>query len=297
MSGAAGGLGNVWLVARLSLSEALRKKLIVVLLVLTAAFIGFYLYGVFRLQGTLAERAAEAGLEAGPRRGLGNLPVVYSGLFGMYLVYFLGSLMAVLSTVASVSGDIENGVMQSIIARPVTRAQVVLGRWLGFVGVNVAYVLLVSVILLTGLYLITGYLPPAPAQAILQVLLAIVLITSLTVLGSTLFATLANGIAVFVLYGLGSAGGILKFIGAIASSPTMTALGSAANVAMPTNALWLGASYNLQTASALDIAKLARGGSPVSSTVPVDPALLVWAAVYAALALGLAMWRFSKRDL
>jgi Cu-processing system permease protein len=291
------GVGNVWLVARLSLSEALRKKLIVVLLVLTAAFIGFYLYGVFRLQSSLAERALEAGLEGRTRRGLGALPVVYSGLFGMYLVYFLGSLMAVLSTVASVSGDIENGVMQSIIARPVTRAQVVLGRWLGFVGVNVAYVLLVSVILLTGLFLITGYVPPAPAQAILQVLLGIVLITSLTVLGSTLFATLANGIAVFVLYGLGSAGGILKTIGSIANSPTMETLGGVANVAMPTNALWLGASYNLQTASALDIAKLARGANPFASTVPIDPALLVWAVVYAGIALGLAMWRFSKRDL
>ena len=77
----------------------------------------------------------------------------------------------------------------------------------------------------------------------------------------------------------------------------METLGSVANVAMPTNALWLGASYNLQTASALDIAKLARGANPFASTVPIDPALLVWAAVYAALALGLAMWRFSKRDL
>ncbi|GAA4020654.1 ABC transporter permease [Deinococcus rubellus] len=283
--------------ARLSLSEALRKKLIVVLLVLTAAFLGFYLYGVLRLEQNLTERAADAGLSAGPRRGLGALPVVYSGVFGMYLVYFLGSLMAVLSTVASVSGDIESGVMQSVIARPVTRAQVVLGRWLGFTGMNVLYVLLVSVALLTGLYLITGYLPPAPAAAVAQILLGIVLITSLTVLGSTLFATLANGIAVFVLYGLGSAGGILKSIGALANSPTMESLGNAANIVMPTNALWLGASYNLQTEGALQLAQVARGANPFASTTPIEPGILIWAAVYTALAVLLAMWRFSRRDL
>jgi len=283
--------------ARLSLSEALRKKLIVVLLVLTAAFLGFYLYGILRLEQNLTERAAEAGLSAGPRRGLGALPVVYSGIFGMYLVYFLGSLMAVLSTVASVSGDIESGVMQSVIARPVTRAQVVLGRWLGFTGMNVLYVLLVSVALLTGLYLITGYLPPNPAAAVAQILLGIVLITSLTVLGSTLFATLANGIAVFVLYGLGSAGGILKSIGALANSPTMESLGNAANIVMPTNALWLGASYNLQTEGALQLAQVARGANPFASTTPIEPGVLIWAAVYTALAVALAMWRFSRRDL
>ncbi|WP_185974623.1 ABC transporter permease [Deinococcus detaillensis] len=290
-------MSNVLLMARLSLSEALRKKLIVVLLILTAAFIGFYLYGVLRLQQNLAERAADAGLSAGPRRGLGALPVVYSGLFGMYLVYFLGSLMAVLSTVASISGDIENGVMQSVVARPVTRAQVVLGRWLGFTGVNVLYVTLVSVALLTGLYLITGYLPPAPVAAVAQILLGIVLITSLTVLGSTLFATLANGIAVFVLYGLGSAGGILKSIGALANSPTMETLGNAANIVMPTNALWLGASYHLQTEGALQLAQVARGANPLASTTPIEPSILIWAAVYTALAVALAMWRFSRRDL
>ncbi|UWX63163.1 ABC transporter permease [Deinococcus rubellus] len=290
-------MSNVLLMARLSLSEALRKKLIVVLLVLTAAFLGFYLYGVLRLEQNLTERAADAGLSAGPRRGLGALPVVYSGVFGMYLVYFLGSLMAVLSTVASVSGDIESGVMQSVIARPVTRAQVVLGRWLGFTGMNVLYVLLVSVALLTGLYLITGYLPPAPAAAVAQILLGIVLITSLTVLGSTLFATLANGIAVFVLYGLGSAGGILKSIGALANSPTMESLGNAANIVMPTNALWLGASYNLQTEGALQLAQVARGANPFASTTPIEPGILIWAAVYTALAVLLAMWRFSRRDL
>ena len=291
-------MNNVLLLARLSLSEALRKKLIVVLLVLTAAFLGFYLYGVFRLEQNLAERAADAGLSSGPRRGLGAFPVVYAGVFGMYLVYFLGSLMAVLSTVASVSGDIESGVMQSVIARPVTRAQVVLGRWLGFMGVNVLYVLLVSAALIAGLYLITGYLPPNPVAATAQILLGIVLITSLTVLGSTLFATLANGIAVFVLYGLGSAGGILKAIGSFANSPTMETLGNAANIIMPTNALWLGASYNLQTEGVLAIARrVGNGANPLTSANPIEPGVVIWAAIYAAIAVALAMWRFSKRDL
>ena len=58
-------------------------------------------------------------------------------------------------------------------------------------------------------------------------LLAAALLTGLTVLGSTLFSTLANGIGVFVLYGLGFTGGILSAIGTLADTPTLTTLGRA----------------------------------------------------------------------
>ena len=119
---------NALLIAELSLREAVRKRLVSVLLLLTALFLGFYLYGIVRLEGTLDQRSLEAGLDGRSLNGASNLPVIYSAMFGMYLVYFLGSLMAVLSTVGAVSGDIENGVMQSVIARPISRAQLVLGR-------------------------------------------------------------------------------------------------------------------------------------------------------------------------
>ena len=131
---------NVLLIAELSLREATRKRLVSVLLVLSALFLGFFLFGVYRLELTLDQRAIDAGLDGRSPTGAANLPVMFSALFGMYLVYFLGSLMGVLSTVGAVSGDIENGVMQSVIARPVSRAQLVAGRWLGFTAVNVAYV-------------------------------------------------------------------------------------------------------------------------------------------------------------
>lgn len=289
---------NALLIAELSLREAARKRLVVVLLVLTALFIGFYLYGIVRLEQTLAERAVNAGLEGGrSRTGLSNAPVMYATLFGMYLVYFLGTLMAVLSTVGAVSGDIESGVMQSVIARPISRAQLVLGRWLGFTAVNVAYVALLGAALLGGVAAITGYLPPSPLPALAFILLAVMLLTALTVLGSTLFTTLANGIGVFVLYGVGFTGGILSAIGTFADTPTLTALGRAANVLMPTNALWLGASYHLQPPVLLQAGQVTRGANPFFATTPLPAGLLVWAVALTGLAVAAAMWRFSRRDL
>jgi ABC-type transport system involved in multi-copper enzyme maturation permease subunit len=286
---------NALLIAELSLREAVRKRLVVVLVLLTAAFLGFYLYGVVRLEQTLDQRAIDAGLDGRSVNGAANLPVMYTAIFGMYLVFFLGSLMAVLSTVGAISGDVESGVMQSVIARPISRAQLVLGRWLGFTAVNVGYVALLSGALLGGIRLITGFLPPEPLSAVGLVLLSITLVTALTVLGSTLFTTLANGIGVFVLYSVGFAGG--SAIGSVADTPTLTTLGRLANTLMPTNALWLGASYRLQPEVLRQVGGFAREANPFFGSEPLGAGVILWAAAYALLAVLVAMWRFSRRDL
>ena len=290
---------NFWhsarLMAELALREAVRKKLVAVLLVLSALFLGFYLFGIYKIDDQLNQRAVEAGLGERSRTGLANVPLMYATMFGMYLVYFLGSLMSVLSTVGAVSGDIESGVMQSVLARPVSRAGLVVGRWLGFSLVNMAYVALLSAGLLGGVYLLTGYTPPEIWPALALMLLAMALLTGLTVLGSTLFSTLANGIGVFVLYGVGSSGGILSMIGAISDNATVSTLGRVANTLMPTNALWLGASYHLQPEL---LRQTGRGvPNPLFGSEPAATGLVLWAAALTLLAVGAAMWRLSRRDL
>lgn len=285
---------SVGLMAELSLREAVRKKLVAVLLILSALFLGFYLYGVFRIDDEINQRALEAGIERS-RTGLANAPVIYSTMLGMYLVYFLGSLMSVLSTVGAVSADVETGVLQSVIARPVSRSGLVAGRWLGFSVVNVGYVLLLAAGLLGGVWAITGYLPAEFLPAVLLIMLAALLLTGLTVLGSTLFSTLANGIGVFVLYGVGFSGGVLSMIGKISDNDTVSTLGRVANTLMPTNALWLGASYHLQP----DLMRQMNEAvpNPIFGNAPVPTGMVLWAIALTLLAVGGGMWRLSRRDL
>lgn len=286
---------SVWLTAELSLREAVRKKLVTVLLVLSAIFLGFYLYGIFRMEASLDARAVAAGVENRSREGLSNAPVIYATMFGMYLVYFLGSLMSVLATVGAISGDIESGVLQSVLARPVSRAGLVAGRWLGFSVVNLGYVALLSAGMLGGVWAITGYTPPEIWPALGLIGLATLLLTALTVLGSTLFTTLANGIGVFVLYGVGFSGGILQLIGNISANSTLTTLGRVANVVMPTNALWLGAGYHLKPEVLREAGKAIP--DPLFGSSPTAPGMILWALAMTALSVAGAMWRLSKRDL
>lgn len=287
---------NALLVARLSLQEATRKRLVAVLLVLSALFLSFYLFGVYKHHLAFVQRAAEAGLENRSQSSAAQLPVMYMAAFGMYLVFFLSVMMSVLSTVGSVSADIENGVMQSVIARPIRRAELVLGRWLGFMAVNIGYVSLLSLGVLGGVYLITGYHPPEPLQGVALLWVAVILITALTVAGSTLLSTLANGIGVFVLYGAGFAGGIMSAIGEFSRSPTLVTLGKVANYLMPTNELWLGASYHFQGELMRNVSEMGMP-NPFFGGASISPVMLLWSLVYAALALALAMWQMTKRDL
>lgn len=286
---------NVLLVAELTLREATRKRLVLTLLILTAVFVGFYLYGVHLLQIRLTERASDLGFDR-PLRSA-SYSYASTALFGMYLVNFLASLMAVLSAVGSVSGDIENGVMQSVAYKPIRRAELVAGRWLGFAVVNTAYIVLLSAGLLYGVYAITGFAPPSPAQAVGLMVLGMLLLLTLTVLGSTFFSTLANGIGVFLLYGVGFAGGILASIGKFTNTPLLERLAGYTTVVMPADSLWKGASYHLQTEELLGFQRFSRGGNPLLGTDPISTPLLIWAGVYVVLALAAALWTFSRRDL
>ncbi|AFZ66123.1 ABC transporter permease [Deinococcus peraridilitoris] len=284
------------LVAELTLREAVRRRLVITLLGLTLLFLGFYLYGVNLLERNLAERASELGFD----RPLRSASFSYAAttLFGLYLVNFLGGLMAVLSSVGAVSGEVESGTIQSVAYKPVSRTQIVAGKWLGFAVINVLYVSLLSVGLIVGVRLLTGFMPPDPVPAVLLMNLTVLLLLTLTILGGTIFTTLANGIGVFLLYGVGFAGGILNSIGEFTDTPMLARLGTWSSYAMPADSLWKGASYYLQPSEYLNFQRYVRGGgNPFIGTEPPTTALLIWAGAYVLIALILALLLFRRRDL
>lgn len=291
---------NILLVAELALREAVRRRLVLALVALTLIFLGFYLYGVHLLQARLAERASDLGFDR-PLRSA-NVTYAFATLFGLYLVNFLGGLMAVLSSVGAISGEVETGTIQTMAYKPVSRAQIVTGKWLGFAVINVLYVTLLSVGLVLGVRLLTGFTPPSPIPAVALINFTVLLLLTLTILGGTFFTTLANGIGVFLLYGLGFAGGILSSIGGSTDTPLLVRLGTWSTYVMPADALWKGASYYLQPQQLLDFQRYADnagagGGNPFLGTQPPSTTLLIWAGVYVVLALILALFIFRRRDL
>jgi ABC-type transport system involved in multi-copper enzyme maturation permease subunit len=162
---------------------------------------------------------------------------------------------------------------------------------------------------MTGLVLlvarvVSGYEVPDPTPALLLMLLEGVLLLTLSLFGSTLMPTLANGVVVFTMLGLAWLGGIIEFVGRlVASAPNSTGgdamlnIGTAVSLVLPSDALWRGASYYLESPSMLAVFGASRGGIPFFSTLPPPPALIIWSIGYVVVVLGAAVLAFRARDL
>jgi Cu-processing system permease protein len=156
----------------------------------------------------------------------------------------------------------------------------------------IAYTLFLvgSVFALT--WLLTGYGPRAPLEGLALMVFEGMVILSVTLLGSTLLNTLANGVLVFMLYGLAFAGAWTEQIGAMVDSQTALDLGILSSLLLPTEALWRRASYVMQTALMRNI-----GVSPFGLASVPNRWFLVYSALYLIATVALAMRVFARRDL
>lgn len=284
---------SLLLIARFTWREALARRLILAVLLLTLVFVGLYLYGTDALLRSFQRRAAELGRELpGQAQLFASATLV---LMGMYIANFLGSLLAVFSTAAAVSGEADSGTLQAVLPKPIRRWEFLLGKWLGHLSLVLPYLILLTLALLYGAQAITGYLPPQPFYAIGLMLLGALFLLTLTLLGSTLFSTLTTGVVLFMLYGLGWAGGIVGSVGALTGSKTLQQIGALSSYVVPSDRLWRGASVYLQPEALRQVQDVARG-NPFVGTEPLGAGYLLWVGLYTLLLLLLALWIFRRRD-
>lgn len=226
-------------IAGYALREALRRRVLTVVVVLTLAFLALFWLGV---------REAFDGAES-----LGGVPdleeqtLVGATLVGlaMFVTLFLGTVLAVFLTLGAVRGDAERGLLQPLVVRPIGRTTLLVARFVAAAAVCVVYVELV----LTAAIVITGatgdWWPSAPERVAAGMGAAVVIVVAISLLGSTLLSTTANGIAVFMVFGAGLAAGLLGQVGEALSSDTLRQIASIASWALPFEALYQGALHAL----------------------------------------------------
>jgi ABC-type transport system involved in multi-copper enzyme maturation permease subunit len=145
---------------------------------------------------------------------------------------------------------------------------------------------------------------PDPLNALGLMLLEGLLLLTLSLFGSTLMPTLANGVVVFTLLGLAWLGGIIEFVGRLLSNApdstggvAMVNIGTAVSLLLPSDALWRGASFYLESPSLISVLSVARGGIPFFSANPPATPMIVWSIGYIAVVLAGSVVAFRKRDL
>jgi Cu-processing system permease protein len=286
-------------IARFTLHEAVSRRLILAGVLISLAFIGLYALGFHFAY----DKSLETSTSAEARLGLGVAFATLT-LFGVYVVNYLASFLALFLSVAAVSGEIDSGALHAVLARPLRRSEFIVGRWLGYACMLAVYILAMTGLVVLVAWLIAGYQVPDPMPALLLMLLEGLLLLTLSLFGSTLMPTLANGVVVFTLLGLAWLGGIIEFVGRLLSSApdsgggdAMLNIGTVVSLLLPSDALWRGASFYLESPSMLAALGATRGGIPFFSVVPPAPALIWWSLGYMVVVLSGAVLAFRARDL
>ena len=278
-------------VAGATLREAWSRRLVLALIVASVAFLALFGYGAHLLDARLSARAQALASD----RGGGSLALARTQmiLLGMYIVNFLAAFMAIFAGVGAVSGELEAGTLQLVLAKPVRRWHVLLGKALGSVTVSVGYATLLSAALLGLSRAVLGASPPQPIAAIALLDLGVLTLSALTLLGSTFLATLSNGVVMVVLYGLSWTGGVLQALGQLTNIDVLDAFGRNTRLFVPADALWKAASVYLQTPAL----RQETGPNPLFGVAPPAVAFVVYAVLYVVAVVAIACWVFLRRDL
>jgi Cu-processing system permease protein len=282
-------MSDVLVIARLALQEAIRRRVLAVVAVLTILSGALYVLGCVTLRHHL---------EGVPQFNQGGQlePLVPATLLGLasFGTLFLGSVLAVFLTAGAVRGDVDRGLVQPLVVRPLGRSVYLAGRALTAATVAGGYVLVVSGGATLVTHAIFPNLPPGAWTVIPPLIVAVCVVTALTLLVSSLLSTVATGISVLMAYGAGLVAGLLGEIARNFSATTLAHISDAVSYLLPFEALYRDALARLSPAGPLG--QLVQLG-PLGGAQRGGIGLWLYAVCYLAGCGALTCWVFSRSDL
>lgn len=279
-------LESIVIIARLTLREAFRRRLLWALVGLTIVIIALTWWGFSRI--------AEVSPVTGPVEMLAVSQVLVMLAF---MFSFVLAMTAVFAASPAIGPEIESGLLLAILARPIRRSEVLLGRWLGLAVVLVGYAIVAGYLEVGAVEVATGYLPTDPAIAPLYLAGEALVLLTLAMAFSTRIASVAGGAIAVVAYGLAWMAGVMGGVGEAFNSDVLRGAGVVSRLILPSDVLWRGAAGALTPTE-----DVLRGGgvaspalykfSPFSGSAP-DPVWLAWCLVWivGALAIGIVLLR------
>ena len=279
-----------FIIARLTFLEASRRKILLAGFVLGVAFLILFNLGFYFI-------ANETGLpiEAGPAANiLRNQVYNFLTNAGLYAVNFLSIAMGALVSADTLAGEINSGTIQALVTKPVRRAEVVLGKWLGFAGLIALYLVLMVGGVVGSVFLFYRYAVPNVPAGIALMYLESLLIMTLTLACSSTLSTLATGGTIFGLYGIAFIGGWVEQIGTVLKNQTAMNIGVVTSLIIPSEALFRRAAYEM---TSVTVRALGISFGPMFVVSIPSAMMILYAALYTAVMLGVAVRQFGKRDL
>ena len=280
--------------ARLTVQEASRRRLLLALVILTLLVVGFSAWGfqkittVTRSDGTVLPHEQVTLITS---QLLIVVTFMYSGVLALSAAVVAGPL---------ISSEVESGLLLSMLARPVRRSEVVIGKWLGLAILVGIYAAGSAFLEMAAVDWATGYVPPHPFQLVIYVGAEGLALLSLGMLLSTRLSGITGGVIALVAWLISWIAGVVGDIGTALQNQAVANIGTISHLILPTDGLWRGAVYAMEpdaVLAALRAAGTAGRANPFSAVDPPPAAFLAWVVVWFALMLTLSIWSFRTREI
>ena len=268
---------------RMTFQEAHRRWVLWAVVLMGLAFVAIFATGVWLVNREISQYSA-----ANEVFEMGDFFI----LAGLYAVNFLVVVLAALTSVDTISGEIASGTIQTLVTKPLQRWEVVVGKWLGLGLMLTLFAVGLAGSVVGTVWAITGYVPQNPVQGIALIALGGLVVLTLSILGGTRLSTLPNGVIVLMAYSLAFIGGWIEQFGSFLGNQAAMNIGIVIRLMMPAEALWKRAAYLMEPPLLR-----AMGIHPLSAVNSPSPAMVGYTALYVGVALLVAVRVFARRDL
>lgn len=253
-------MGSVTVIAFNTFRENLRDKILYNLLLFALLLIGMSV-----LLGTLTIAEQEK---------------IVSDL-GLAAINLVGVLIAIFVGVGLVSKEIERRTVYTIMARPISRSQFILGKYLGLVLTLLVNLVIMASVFLSTLWMQRAPITPALFQAVQLIFVELLIMTALALFFSTFSSATLSATLALALYAVGHLTQDLKAIAEKSRSAWLQSVMS-------------GLYYLCPNLEALNIKGVAAAGVGVPWSYQAMASL--YGLLYAGLLIAGACLVFQKRD-
>ncbi|HYR49540.1 MAG TPA: ABC transporter permease [Candidatus Eisenbacteria bacterium] len=284
----------ILVIARLTVQETSRRRLILALIILTLIVVGVSGWGFQKITTVTNNEGRPLPPE--------QVALITSQLLIVVTFMYSGVLALSAAVVAGplISSEVESGLLLSILARPVRRSEIVIGKWLGLAVLIAIYAAGSAFLELAAVDWATGYVPPHPVQLVLYVGMEGLALLSLGLLLSTRLSGITGGVIALVAWLMGWIGGVVGDIGAGLQNDAVAKVGVVTHTILPTDLLWRGAIYALEPDAFLATMRAAGAAARANPFFAADPPpilFLAWVVVWFTLMLGLSILSFRTREI
>jgi ABC-type transport system involved in multi-copper enzyme maturation permease subunit len=282
-------------IARLTIGEAARRRVLWILVVLALIAVGITGWGVDRLV-TLARAAGTPEVQI-------QLGVSQILIFIAFQFSFVLAMTAAFLGAPAIASDLESGIALALLARPLRRTSYLLGRWLGLGLVLVAYGAGEAFLAIFVVGRVSGYTPPAVLLPIVYLAAEGLVVLTLSLLLSTRLPPIGAGAIAVVAFGLSWMAGAIERVGiAIAANNpgvNLEIVGRVGRTLLPTDGLWRGVIYGLEPGLVIAAARgnpLAEA-NPFFAASPPTVGFLAWAVAWVVIVTLIAAFSLRRREL